>query len=222
MRKQPAFSSSCLDVANKSQLLAADEQRDLAVCGSSLAEPGPTGFADQGAHDPTPTPYFILEALFADFDLTHDSHLLDVGCATGRVLAYFAGMGKPGRATGVELDPALAAATASWAQKFPQLSVVNASVLDIPLAHYTHYYLFNPFDTNILTEFLAKLESEAQRPITLIHASDNGETYFYAGRDGWSLLRQGSFQNYRTARGRTFAFYDYPQHFSVWRFVPPA
>lgn len=222
MKSRPITSSLCLDVANKSQLLAADEQCDLAICGRSLAEPGSTRFTDAGAHDPTPTPYFILESLFPDFNLSKDSHLLDVGCATGRVLAYFAGTNQPGRATGVELDPAIAAGTASWAQRFEQLNVINASALEIPLAHYTHYYLFNPFDTNVLVEFLSKIEAEARQPITLIHASDNGETYFYAGRDGWSLLRQGEFQTYRTARGRTFAFYDCPQHFSVWRYAPPA
>lgn len=39
-------------------------------------------------------------------------------------------------------------------------------------------------------------------------------------RNGWSLVRQGEFQTYRTASGRTFAFYDRPQHFSVWRYGP--
>ncbi len=220
MKNRSNMSSSCLDVANKNQLLAADEQRDLAVCGCSLAEPGTTRFAGAGAHDPTPTPYFILESLFPDFELAADSHLLDVGCATGRVLAYFADTNQPGHATGVELDPAIAARTAAWTRMFPQLDVHCASALEIPLARYTHYYLFNPFDTNMLVQFLAKIEAEAPHPITLIHASDNGETYFYAGREGWSLIRQGEFQNYRTARGRTFAFYDCPQHFSVWRFNP--
>ena len=222
MKKQPIASSSHLDVTNKSQLMAADEQRDLSICGCSLAEPGTTRFADAGAHDPTPTPYFILEALFAEFGLSSDSHLLDVGCGTGRVLAYFAGSGQPGRATGVELDPDIAARTAAWTDSFPQLDVIHAGVLDIPLAPYTHFYLFNPFDTNVLTAFLAKIEDEAAGPIILIHASDDGETYFYAGRDGWSLMRQGEFQTYRTARGRTFAFYDCPQHFSVWKYIPPA
>lgn len=59
-----AVSSKHLDISNKDQLFAADEQRDIALCGRSLAEPGTTRFAKQGAHDPTPTPYFILEDLF--------------------------------------------------------------------------------------------------------------------------------------------------------------
>ena len=59
--------SAPLNVSNKDQLFAADERRDCALCGCSLAEPGTTRFAKQGAHDPTPTPYwktFFLNWIF--------------------------------------------------------------------------------------------------------------------------------------------------------------
>ena len=215
-----AVSSKHLDISNKDQLFAADEQRDIALCGRSLAEPGTTRFAKQGAHDPTPTPYFILEDLFSNLEFFDNSHLLDVGCGTGRVLSFFIQSNLPGKATGVELDPDIAACARTWTRRFENVDVLCDNALEMPLDAFTHVYLFNPFDTNVLMQFIMKIENEVRRPITLVHMSDNGETYSYIGRTGWSLVRQGEFQEYRTATGRAITVYAHPQHFSIWKYAP--
>lgn len=193
---------------------SSDIQRDLAVCGHALAAGEKTCRAADGAHDPTPTPYFVLEDLLGTLGFTSDDHLLDVGCGAGRVLAYFVDAGFSGRVTGVELDERLAAEAASWSACYEQVRVVCASALDLPLAPYTHVYLFNPFDTPVLRAFLDKLEREAAGPVTLTHMSDNGEWPAYLGRVGWSMLREGTF-DLPGEQG------DCPQHFSVRRFEPP-
>ena len=153
----------------------ADLLRDMEVAGRSLERAERTRHAAAGAHDPTATPYSVLEDLLGGLDLDSDSHLLDVGCGAGRVLAYFVDAALPGRVTGVELDPALAAEAAAWSARYPNVRVVEGSVLDLPLADYTHVYLFNPFDTPVLAAFLDRLEREAVGPVTLVHMSDNGE-----------------------------------------------
>ena len=208
--------------SNVEELFAADARRDVRVCGRSLAQPGPSRFAKEHAHEPTPTPYFILEDLLSDLGFSDDSHLLDVGCGTGRVLAYFADAGFPGRATGVELDPDLARGVRAWTQDFANLNVIEGSALEVSLAEYTHFYLFNPFDTVVLLDYLAEVEAQVTRPVTLVHMSDNGETYYYIGRDGWSLVREGAFQKHPDGKGRMFSVYEHPQHYSIWRFEPPA
>lgn len=182
--------------------------RDLAVAGRSLERAERTRHAAEGAHDPTATPYFVLEDLLGGLDLVADSHLLDVGCGAGRVLAYFVGAALPGHVTGVELDPALAAEAAAWSARYPNVSVVAGSALDLPLADYTHVYLFNPFDTPVLAAFLDKLECEAVGPVTLVHMSDNGEWPAYVGRARWTMLREGTFE----LPGEEG---DCPQHFTV-------
>lgn len=192
-----------------------DTLRDLAICGRSLETREQTRHAARGAHDPTPTPYFVLEDLLGTLDLSEETHLLDVGCGTGRVLAYFVGAGLPGRVTGVELDGRLAAETSAWASRYPAVSVIHGSALELPLAGYTHVYLFNPFDTPVLRAFLDRLEREAAGPVTLAHMSDNGEWPAYLGRDGWTLLREGTFE----FPGEKDAC---PQHFSIRRFAPQA
>ncbi|WP_419058165.1 class I SAM-dependent methyltransferase [Enorma massiliensis] len=211
--------ASYASIASKADLLAAEAARDIALCGRSLGEAAPVhpDLASAGAHEPTPTPYFVLEELLGKLGLTANDRLLDVGCGTGRVLAYEASQ-LPCRATGVELDARLANIASSWAASFPQLDVIAGSVLDISLAPYTCFYLFNPFDTAVLTRFLDKAEREAARPFTLVHMSDNGESFAYLGRPGWRLVRSGSIQMFQTASGRSIEFYEFPQHFSVWRY----
>lgn len=214
-----AVATSYASIASKADLLAADAARDVALCGRSLHVDARVraDLASAGAHEPTPTPYFVLEELLGKLGLTANDHLLDVGCGTGRVLAYAASQ-LPCRATGVELEARLANIASSWAASFPQLDVIAGSVLDISLAPYTCFYLFNPFDTAVLTRFLDKAEREAARPFTLVHMSDNGESFAYLGRPGWRLVRSGSIQMFQTASGRSIEFYEFPQHFSVWRY----
>ena len=129
--------SAPLNVSNKDQLFAADERRDCALCGCSLAEPGTTRFAKQGAHDPTPTPYFVLENLFSELDFSEESHLLDVGCGTGRVLSFFIQSKLSGHATGIELDPDIAEYARNWSRRFTTstYSVEAHSKLHLPPTH---------------------------------------------------------------------------------------
>lgn len=211
--------ASCASITSKADLLAADAARDVALCGRSLHVDAQVraDLASAGAHEPTPTPYFVLEELLGKLGLTANDHLLDVGCGTGRVLAYAASQ-LPCRATGVEFDARLANIASSWAASSPQLNVIAGSVLDISLAPYTCFYLFNPFDTAVLTRFLDKAEREAAPPFTLVHMSDNGESFAYQGRPGWRLVRSGSIQMFHTASGRSIKFYEFPQHYSVWRY----
>ena len=190
-----------------------DLRRDVAVAGRSLERAERTRHAAAGAHDPTATPYFVLEALLDGLGLNADSHLLDVGCGAGRVLAFFVGAALPGRVTGVELDPALAEEAAAWSERYPNVRVVAGSALDLPLTGYTHVYLFNPFDAPVLTAFLDRLEREAVGPVTLVHMSDNGEWPAYVGRSRWALLREGTFE---LPGGEG----DCPQHFTIRRLEP--
>lgn len=206
--------------STKTDLLVADAERDRAICGRSLACDDVTALADAGAHDPTATPYFVLEELLPAIGLGPQSHLLDVGCALGRVLAYCADIGCPARVTGIELDPKLAREAASWASAYPNLEVRCGSVLDEPLAPYTHFYLFNPFDTAVLTRFLDRLERQARQAVTVVHMSDNGERFAYLGRSGWQVIRRGSIQDHRLPSGRTVRVYAHPQTYTIWRYEP--
>lgn len=205
---------------SEEDLLAYEAEIDRAVCGVSLAAPEETRYANRGAHDSTPTFYFVLEKLFGQFSFNSRSHLLDVGCGTGRVLAHFLRAGCPGTATGIELDPELAAAASSWAAYHENLAVIEGSVLDLDLSPFTDFYLFNPFDQGILQQFIEQLELQVDHPCTVVHMSDNGDTWRYTGRPGWTQVGEGRISGFTNARGRLVEVYDCPQHWSSWRYDP--
>lgn len=205
-------------INSASDLFINDEAIDISISSISLAAPCPTEHGTEGAHDPTPTPYFVLEELFGLYEFAETSRLLDVGCGAGRVLAHFLSNGFAGRADGIELDPALAAAARKWAARHEHLRVLEGSVLDLDLSGYTDFYLFNPFDADVLVKFIEKVEAEVHHPVTLIHMSDNGDTWWYVGRPGWSVMASGEFQNYLSASGRSIKIYKAPQHWTAWRY----
>lgn len=209
-------------VNSEVDLIALDAEIDCSVCGVSLADWDETRFSAQGAHDPDPTHYFVLEELFAHYSFTERSHLLDVGCGTGRVLAHFLRQGYAGHATGIELDPDLATVAQEWTSAYEQVEVLHGNVLDLDLSSYTDFYLFNPFDQHILQQFIETLEGQAAHPCTYIHMSDNGDTWRYVGRPGWTELASGSFLTYTNSRGRKVKVYDNAQHYTVWRYDPHA
>ena len=207
-------------IKTEADLIAADDAIDRAVCGRSLACREKTLLAEQGAHDPTPTPYFVLQELFGRLEFDDRSHLLDVGCSTGRVLAHFLREGYPGQATGVELDPELAAVAQAWTSAHARLHVVEGSALDLDLSPFTHIYLFNPFDSNVLRDFISSIEERVGHPCTVVHMSDNGDTWWYLGRPGWTEVASDSFQYYVDERGYPVTIYENPQHFTIWRYTP--
>ena len=208
----------CLPVDDVSQLLAHEAALDVAICGVELGGHGATRLRAQGAHDPTPTHYFVLDELFRHFSFKSESHLLDVGCGAGRVLAYFLYRGFPGKATGIELDPQLAALAQSWTALRENVEALQGNVLELDLSQFTDFYLFNPFDSDVLQKFIARIEAQVARPCTVVHMSDNGDTWWYMGRQGWTKLASGEILSCRNARGLCVDAYDSPQHYTVWRY----
>lgn len=208
-------------ICSEADLVAHDDEIDRAICGVSLFATDEARLPGKGAHGSSPTFYFVLDELLGKLELDENSHLLDVGCGKGRVLAYFLWQGLPGRVTGVELDPEMAAVARSWSAKYDRIRVVEGSVLDLDLSPFTHFYLFNPFDPNVLGRFIEAVEEKVDHPCTVVHMSDNGDTWWYQGRPGWTQEREGTFYTYRNARNQQIKVYQCHQHYTVWRFDPP-
>ena len=212
------FVNAGLPVEDVAGLLNLEASLDVSTCGMSLAEWEATRLRSQGAHDPTPTHYFVLEELFGHFHFGSDAHLLDVGCGTGRVLAFCLQKAFPCKVTGIELDPQLASVAREWTARCDGVDALQGSVLDLDLGQFTHFYLFNPFDSDVLQRFIAQVEAQVKRPCTVVHMSDNGETWWYMGRAGWSEVASGEIVGFRNAFGSEVKVFEHPQHYTVWRY----
>lgn len=233
--------AACSRAACAADLLEADARLDVAISGFHLTgEAGGRASAHgghtlahgahevahsahepaRGAHEPTPTPYFILSDLLGRLGLDAGAHVLDVGCGAGRVFAYAAATGSPCRVTGVEVDAALADRVAAWTRGNDRFRVLNASALDIPLSGYTHFYLFNPFDSDVLVRFLDGIEGQVRHKVVLIHMSDNGEWLAYLGRAGWRRAGEGEYHMHPSPGGGEFPVFGCPQHYSIWEYDP--
>lgn len=233
--------AACSRAACAADLLEADARLDVAISGFHLTgEAGGHASAHggrtsarvahevargaheptHGAHEPTPTPYFILSDLLGGLGLDSGAHVLDVGCGAGRVFAYAAATESPCRVTGVEVDAALADRAAAWTRGNDRFRVLNASALDIPLSGYTHFYLFNPFDSDVLVRFLDGIEGQVRHKVVLIHMSDNGEWLAYLGRPGWRRAGEGEYHMHPSPGGGEFPMFGCPQHYSIWEYDP--
>ena len=211
------YERACSQATCLTDLLEADTALDVAIAGARLTGESNSEALERGAHEPTPTPYVVLAELAGSLGLQATSHLLDVGCGAGRIFAYALAAALPCRVTGVELDGFLADRAAAWTRGRDRFEVVRGDALDISLGEFTHLYLFNPFDHDVLIRFLDKVQAEARHRVTLVHMSDNGEWCAYLGREGWSRIREGSFQSLPSASGGSYSIFGCPQHYSIWK-----
>ncbi|MFI6598998.1 class I SAM-dependent methyltransferase [Nonomuraea sp. NPDC050536] len=86
--------------------------------------------------------------------------LVDVGCGKGRVLNWWLDNFPGHRMYGIELDDDIAAATEARLRKYP----VSVEVGDIRLlapVDGTLYFLFNPFNAQVMAGFLETLKKRA-------------------------------------------------------------
>ena len=77
--------------------------------------------------------------------------------------------------------------------------------------------MFNPLSPGALQQFIESIEYQVEHPCTIIHMSDNGDTWHYVGREGWTELASGAISTFRNERGYKIKVYDHPQHYTIWR-----
>ncbi len=127
-----------------------------------------------GSHGPCPTEERALELLFPDPELPY-SALVDVGCGSGGVLAWWLQHGfAHNTLTGIEVNRGLAAWARRRFRSHPQVRILSGDavrmVSTLPSTR-TLFYLFNPFDAPTLEAFL--------REVGRHYAPDTVEIVYY-------------------------------------------
>ena len=108
-----------------------------------------------GAFHVTNTPYDDLPVLFARAGVTPDDVFVDVGCGKGRVINWLLDHHPENRIFGIELDPEVCAATAKRLRRFENVQIVCGEATGLLPEAGTLFYLFNPFDDQVLRRFAA-------------------------------------------------------------------
>ncbi len=126
--------------------------------GKAYASP----FSHLGANDSNNSDYGVLEQIFVG-RVKADDVLVDVGCGKGRVLNWWLSKGLGRKIYGLEIDPAIAAATATRLQKYPQVTVLPGDAIAHLPADATLFYLFNPFDAQVMARFRDRVREVCTR-----------------------------------------------------------
>jgi SAM-dependent methyltransferase len=110
-----------------------------------------------GAFHATNSPYEDLDLLFSGVEIEIDDVIVDVGCGKGRSLNWLLGRYPGNRLVGIELDPELCAQTARRLRRRANVTIVcgDASATIPPEGRV--FYLFNPFDGEVMGRFAAAL-----------------------------------------------------------------
>lgn len=185
---------------------------DRRLGGISVEETKPSRFAAQGAEATQSSDYRCLDRIFQKHvPLTEQDVFLDVGCGEGRVLTYLYLHKAKCRLMGVELDPDVTATAQKRMEQCLGVEIRCANILQAQdlMQQVTVYYLFNPFNGKIFSQFINALEKQVPHPIRLVYLFD-----YYAGylddRPGWTKLTGETFRR----KGGEEATY------SIYRFDP--
>lgn len=115
-----------------------------------------TPYAEMGAHDTANSDYRAMFIMFEDIVESHDV-LVDVGCGKGRVLNYWLSRYPSNAIFGIELDSVVAAQTGERLRRHLNVTVIAGDVMKSIPDSASVFYLFNPFDCQVMAGFKTTL-----------------------------------------------------------------
>lgn len=157
----------------------------------SLGRTIPSKYRQIGAYATQSTDYRCLDQIFRALPLQKDDVFVDVGCGEGRVLTYLYLRKFRGTLMGIELDPDIAEIARSRTEKCPNIEIHCGNVLESReiIAKTTVFYLFNPFNDSVLSEFIQAIEDNCDHPVRLYYCNDLYRKRIDK-REKWNILRR--------------------------------
>ncbi len=95
--------------------------------------------------------------------------MVDVGCGKGRILNYWISNFPKNKIFGIELDPLIAKKVARRLKNYKNVTILSGKAQELIPDNASIFYLFNPFNCNIMSEFKESLV-----------------TKYFAKNTGWS------------------------------------
>lgn len=97
--------------------------------------------------------YDDLPILFEAGEIQPEDVIVDVGAGKGRAINWLLSHHPRNRIIGIELDPQICSRAAHRLRNYPQVTIVCGDAIKLLPAEGTIFYMFNPFNEEVMIRF---------------------------------------------------------------------
>ena len=145
---------------------------------------------DQGAYPAQSISYLYLREMVKAVELKVNDVFVDVGCAWGRLLGYMRRHTNAKKYIGIELNLAIAAKAKEIFQNMQNVEIIAGNVLDNFPMEGTVFFLFNPFDAEMMDSFLSLIEKSIIHKLRLYYLHPTCRHVFDERPQHWKLQEE--------------------------------
>lgn len=126
-------------------------------------------YKSKGAYPVQSISYIYLVELIKKVTFGQDDVFVDVGCAWGRLINFLRKKTPIKNFYGVELNSDVAKTAQKYFKKDSNVEIISGNILDNIPHDGTIFYLFNPFDSNVLDQFLDEIEKNIEHEVKILY-----------------------------------------------------
>lgn len=132
-----------------------------------------TRYSSEGAFDIQSSNENYVQFVLENVPFTENDVFVDVGCGVGRVLSIIHRHCDM-KIIGVEIDPIIAEIARDRVKDMNNVNVVTGNILDCEqvIRDATIFYLYNPFNLQIIESFLAIVKEIGRDDVRIIYLND--------------------------------------------------
>ena len=134
--------------------------------------------------------YPYLRELLKSVHFKKDEVFVDVGCAWGRLLGYLCSHTSIPNLIGVELNEEVATCAKSIFKDEPRVTIISGDILEELPENGTTFYLFNPFDEEVLKGFLDAVEKKIKHPVRILYLHPTCRHVIEVESTSWNLIEE--------------------------------
>lgn len=113
--------------------------------------------------------YMYLIELAKKIKYSPDDVFVDVGCAWGRLIGYLLKKTDISKFYGIELNQSIAEKAKKYFKNKSKVEIISGNILNNIPKDGTIFYLFNPFDADVLEAFLTAIDNNIQHSVKIMY-----------------------------------------------------
>ncbi|MBS1533082.1 MAG: class I SAM-dependent methyltransferase [Bacteroidetes bacterium] len=165
--------SLVIRILNRVFIILRDYYIDLSVQGRLIGDRRIDSVdPEYGVHNWHSTTYDAVNDFFFKYkyvQINQDDVIADVGCGDGKLINFLLYKGLRNKMFGYEINAKEGAITKKSLGKYDNVTIICSDIFDDFPANVTLFYLFNPFDENLVSKFITHIVlTKASKP-TIIY-----------------------------------------------------